>query len=204
MEIAEPLLYDFTTRPSMSEPSSVFFILFLVNNDPYSAVQKTHVALPFEVPGGWRQDFDSTVYFADLRVLNHHQEPDSFSTFSSVYNDSGLFGIYLVTDCQLLAIATPGQVTELELHRAKNATKSAVLMNLESRVYHNVTGDVICHGDKSVIKEGHKSFPSGHASWCFAGLAFLALYLSALVGVSRVDDYWHHWQDVFVGGLLGL
>ncbi|XP_068636560.1 lipid phosphate phosphatase 2-like isoform X2 [Aristolochia californica] len=95
-------------------------------------------------------------------------------------------------------------------------------------VYHNVTGNVICHGDESVIKEGHKSFPSGHTSWCFAGLAFLALYLSgkirafdrrghvaklcivflplliaSLVGVSRVDDYWHHWQDVFAGGLLG-
>ena len=28
-------------------------------------------------------------------------------------------------------------------------------------------GNVICHGDKSVIKEGHKSFPSGHASCKF-------------------------------------
>ncbi|WCJ25316.1 lipid phosphate phosphatase 3 [Euphorbia peplus] len=90
-------------------------------------------------------------------------------------------------------------------------------------------GDVICHGDESVIKEGHKSFPSGHTSWSFAGLGFLSLYLSGkiqvfdrkghvaklcivilpllfacLVGISRVDDYWHHWQDVFAGGLLGL
>ncbi|OMP04704.1 Phosphatidic acid phosphatase type 2/haloperoxidase [Corchorus olitorius] len=90
-------------------------------------------------------------------------------------------------------------------------------------------GNVICHGVKSVIKEGHKSFPSGHTSWSFAGLGFLSLYLSgkiqafdrrghvaklcivflpllvaALVGISRVDDYWHHWQDVFAGGLLGL
>uniref|UniRef100_A0A5B6YHS8 Putative Lipid phosphate phosphatase 2 isoform 1 n=1 Tax=Davidia involucrata TaxID=16924 RepID=A0A5B6YHS8_DAVIN len=81
----------------------------------------------------------------------------------------------------------------------------------------------------SVIKEGHKSFPSGHTSWSFAGLSFLAWYLSgkirvfdrrghvaklciiflpllvaALVGVSRVDDYWHHWQDVFAAGLLGM
>uniref|UniRef100_A0A5B7BE02 Putative lipid phosphate phosphatase 2 n=1 Tax=Davidia involucrata TaxID=16924 RepID=A0A5B7BE02_DAVIN len=90
-------------------------------------------------------------------------------------------------------------------------------------------GNVVCHGKDSVIKEGHKSFPSGHTSWSFAGLGFLSLYLSgkikafdrnghvaklcivflplllaSLVGVSRVDDYWHHWQDVFAGGLLGL
>ncbi|KAL2904770.1 Lipid phosphate phosphatase 2 [Bienertia sinuspersici] len=91
-------------------------------------------------------------------------------------------------------------------------------------VYNNVTGDVICTGFKNVIKEGHKSFPRS-----FAGLGFLAWYLSgkircfdrrghvaklclvftpillaAMVGVSRVDDYWHHWQDVFAGGLIGL
>ncbi|XP_052200050.1 lipid phosphate phosphatase 2-like isoform X2 [Diospyros lotus] len=96
-------------------------------------------------------------------------------------------------------------------------------------VFENVTRNVMCTGQKSVIKEGHKSFPSGHTSWSFAGLGFLSWYLSgkmrafdhrghvanlcivvlpllfaALVGVSRVDDYWHHWQDVFAGGLLGL
>lgn len=68
-----------------------------------------------------------------------------------------------------------------------------------------------------------------HYAGSFAGLAFLSLYLcgkirvfdrrghvaklcivflpllvAALVGISRVDDYWHHWQDVFAGGLLGL
>ncbi|KAL9427682.1 hypothetical protein AB3S75_029796 [Citrus x aurantiifolia] len=89
--------------------------------------------------------------------------------------------------------------------------------------------NVICHGDKHVVNEGHKSFPSGHTSWSFAGLGFLSLYISgkikafdrrghvaklclvflpllfaSLVGISRVDDYWHHWQDVFAGGLLGL
>ncbi|XP_060194578.1 lipid phosphate phosphatase 2-like isoform X1 [Lycium barbarum] len=94
---------------------------------------------------------------------------------------------------------------------------------------YNKWGDVVCHGDKNVIKEGHKSFPSGHTSWSFAGLGFLSLYLSgkiqvfdcrghvaklclvllplllaSLVAISRVDDYWHHWQDVFAGGLIGL
>ncbi|KAI4324672.1 hypothetical protein MLD38_030139 [Melastoma candidum] len=94
--------------------------------------------------------------------------------------------------------------------------------------FNPITKDVMCHGDKAVIKEGYKSFPSGHTSWSFAGLSYLAMYLSgkirafdrrghvaklcivlfpyllaALVGVSRVDDYWHHWQDVFTGALIG-
>ncbi|KAG2612796.1 lipid phosphate phosphatase 2-like [Panicum virgatum] len=95
--------------------------------------------------------------------------------------------------------------------------------------YDNVTREVICHGDPAVIKEGYKSFPSGHTSWSFAGLGFLSWYLAgkikafdrgghvaklcivamplllaAMVAVSRVDDYWHHWQDVFTAGVLGL
>ncbi|XP_031390238.1 lipid phosphate phosphatase 2-like isoform X2 [Punica granatum] len=90
-------------------------------------------------------------------------------------------------------------------------------------------GNVICHGENKVVDEGHRSFPSGHTSWSFAGLGFLSLYLAgkieafdrrghvaklcivflpllvaSLIGISRVDDYWHHWQDVFAGGLLGL
>ncbi|PKU69066.1 lipid phosphate phosphatase 2 [Dendrobium catenatum] len=96
-------------------------------------------------------------------------------------------------------------------------------------LYDDFTTSVICHGEKSVIKEGHKSFPSGHSSWSFAGLGFLAWYLAgkfrafnrrghvaklcivllpllcaSLIAISRVDDYWHHWQDVFAGGILGL
>lgn len=96
-------------------------------------------------------------------------------------------------------------------------------------VIDNTIGNVVCNGLKSDIKEGHKSFPSGHASWSFAGLGFLSWYLAGkirafdrrghvaklcivfapllaacLVAVSRVDDYRHHWQDVFAGGILGL
>lgn len=91
-----------------------------------------------------------------------------------------------------------------------------------------VTKDVVCHGDPKIIKEGYKSFPSGHSSWSFAGLTYLAWYMSGklrvfdrrghvaklcivlipvliaiLVGISRVDDYWHHWTDVFTGALIG-
>ncbi|GBG60520.1 hypothetical protein CBR_g5695 [Chara braunii] len=90
-------------------------------------------------------------------------------------------------------------------------------------------GNVWCTGSARVIKEGRKSFPSGHASWTSAGMSYLALYLAgrlhvfngngglwrlvvvlfpmlvtAVMCISRVSDYWHHWQDVTVGGLLGL
>ncbi|XP_062192599.1 putative lipid phosphate phosphatase 3, chloroplastic isoform X2 [Phragmites australis] len=96
------------------------------------------------------------------------------------------------------------------------------------QVYFLVTGDVICHGEKSFLTDGRKSFPSGHTSWSFAGLGFLSLYLSgkikvfdhqghvaklcivilplllaSLVGISRIDNYRHHWEDVFAGGLIG-
>ncbi|TYH61979.1 hypothetical protein ES332_D07G087200v1 [Gossypium tomentosum] len=30
-------------------------------------------------------------------------------------------------------------------------------------------------------------------------IVFLPLLVASLVGISRVDDYWHHWQDVFAG-----
>ncbi|KAG5415812.1 hypothetical protein IGI04_003379 [Brassica rapa subsp. trilocularis] len=87
---------------------------------------------------------------------------------------------------------------------------------------------MLYHGVKKIIKEGYKSFPSGHTSWSFAGLTFLACYLSGkikvfdrrghvaklclvflpilvavLIGISRVDDYWHHWTDVFAGTIIG-
>jgi len=34
-------------------------------------------------------------------------------------------------------------------------------------------------------------------------LVLLPLLVAALVGISRVDDYWHHWTDVFAGGIIG-
>jgi hypothetical protein len=36
------------------------------------------------------------------------------------------------------------------------------------QLYDQVTGDVICHGEKSFLKDGRKSFPSGHTSCKFA------------------------------------
>ena len=34
-------------------------------------------------------------------------------------------------------------------------------------------------------------------------IVFAPLLLALLVGLSRVDDYWHNWEDVFAGALIG-
>ena len=87
--------------------------------------------------------------------------------------------------------------------------------------------------DPSVVREGRKSFPSGHSSLAFSGWVYLALFLydflgaflppvgneggqvwtlfvatmptlgAVLVGCSRVSDYWHHPTDVMAGAALG-
>ena len=83
------------------------------------------------------------------------------------------------------------------------------------------------------VREGRKSFPSGHSSLAFSGWVYLALFLydflgaflppvgneggqvwtlfvatmptlgAVLVGCSRVSDYWHHPTDVMAGAALG-
>ncbi|CAK9865081.1 unnamed protein product [Sphagnum jensenii] len=93
----------------------------------------------------------------------------------------------------------------------------------------DATGNVKCSGDAATMREAYKSFPSGHTSWSFAGMGYLSMYLAGklsifdrqghswkvlpvilpllgavFVGVSRIDDYWHHWTDVFAGAILGL
>ncbi|XP_072979854.1 mitochondrial-processing peptidase subunit alpha-like [Typha angustifolia] len=173
LDIAEPLLSDLHRGHHVEVPKSTY-----AGGDfrHKAESEMTHVALAFEVPGGWHQEKDATVLtvlqtlmggggsFSSggpgkgmhsrlyLRVLNKYQQVQSFSAFSSIYNDTGLFGIHLTTGSdfvtkaidvaanELTTVATPGQVTELELNRAKNSTKSAVLMNLESRAI--VTEDI--------------------------------------------------------------
>jgi len=81
----------------------------------------------------------------------------------------------------------------------------------------------------SIVREGRKSFPSAHSSWSMSSLAYISFFLmgkmqvfsgttqfwkfivswvpivgAVAVGVTRINDYWHHWSDVVVGLILGI
>ncbi|KAF8682273.1 Acid phosphatase-like protein [Rhizoctonia solani] len=96
-------------------------------------------------------------------------------------------------------------------------------------VYGLVTADVCTTDNHERLKDGFRSFFSGHSSLTFAGLGFLSFYLAGkmhlfdqrghtgkawislapltgalLVAISRTMDYRHHWQDVLVGSIVGL
>lgn len=78
----------------------------------------------------------------------------------------------------------------------------------------------------TMLKEMRLSFPSGHSSFTFYTMVYIALYLQARMtykgstllrhflqflfimiawytGLSRISDYKHHWSDVLAGSVLG-
>ncbi|KAG8931424.1 hypothetical protein FRC02_002758 [Tulasnella sp. 418] len=96
-------------------------------------------------------------------------------------------------------------------------------------VFGLVDSSICTQTDENIMKDAFRSFVSGHSSLAFSGLGFLTFYLSGkmhlfdrrghalkswisltplvgatLIGISRTMDYRHHWQDVLIGGLLGL
>ncbi|XP_047044703.1 mitochondrial-processing peptidase subunit alpha-like [Lolium rigidum] len=188
VSIAEPLLSDLPAVKRHEEPKSVY-----VGGDYRCQADSptTHIALAFEVPGGWRQEKTAMIVtvlqmlmggggsfsvggpgkgmYSRLyrRVLNHYEQIESFSAFNSIYNNSGLFGIHAATSPdfastavdlaagELLEVATPGKVTQEQLDRAKEATKAAVLMNLESRIIasEDIGSQVLTYGERKPI--GH-------------------------------------------------
>lgn len=92
-----------------------------------------------------------------------------------------------------------------------------------------VTINVCKQRDGHVLRDGWRSFPSGHSSFSFAGLGFLAMFLAsqthalrprasmavvilclapllcaALIAISRLEDYRHGPLDVIGGSILGF
>ncbi|GJN14989.1 hypothetical protein PR202_gb01873 [Eleusine coracana subsp. coracana] len=186
VSIVEPLLSDLPNVKRPEEPKSVY-----VGGDYRCQADSlnTHIALAFEVPGGWNKERSAMIVTVlqmlmggggsfsaggpgkgmhsrlYLRILNKYEHIELFSAFNSVYNNSGLFGIYAVTSPdfsskavdlaagELLEIATPGKVSQEQLDRAKEATKAAILMNLESRTIatEDIGRQVLSYGERKPI-----------------------------------------------------
>ncbi|KAK6914806.1 Peptidase M16, C-terminal [Dillenia turbinata] len=187
VSLAEPLLSDFSSEAGPGEPKSKY-----VGGEYRCQADSpsTHVALAFEVPGGWHNEKDAAIatvlqmlmggggsFSAGgpgkgmhsrlyLRVLNAYPEIQSFSAFNSIYNNSGIFGIHATTDPtfaskavevaarELLEIATPRKVDLVQLNRAKESTKSAVLMNLESRMIESedIGRQILTYGERKPVE----------------------------------------------------
>lgn len=87
----------------------------------------------------------------------------------------------------------------------------------------------ICTGDPALLKDGFRSWPSGHSSSAFGGLFYLSLWVAGklhvmdnrgevwktllvmvpilgamLIAVSRIMDARHHPFDVITGSILGV
>ncbi|KAI9834039.1 MAG: hypothetical protein M1819_003324 [Sarea resinae] len=92
-----------------------------------------------------------------------------------------------------------------------------------------VTFEVCTETNHHLLHDGWRSFPSGHSSFAFSGLGYLAMFLAgqlqvfrprtdlarvlvalapllgaALIAISRCEDYRHDVYDVTTGSLLGL
>ncbi|KAE9252504.1 hypothetical protein PF002_g2296 [Phytophthora fragariae] len=81
---------------------------------------------------------------------------------------------------------------------------------------HDVVWDGVTNlcTDPAGEKEGRKSFPSGHASFAWATMLILTLYLlgrsrlnfclAAWISITRCIDNWHNYSDILAGSVIGV
>ncbi|KAJ8766713.1 hypothetical protein K2173_005324 [Erythroxylum novogranatense] len=101
-----------------------------------------------------------------LRVLNEYPQIESFIAFNEIYNHTSIFGIQGSTGSyfaekaidiavnELIQVATPGAVDPVQLSRAKQSTKSAILMNLESRMIasEDMGRQILTYGERKPVE----------------------------------------------------
>ncbi|KAJ9183874.1 hypothetical protein P3X46_007674 [Hevea brasiliensis] len=101
-----------------------------------------------------------------LRVLNEYPQIQSFTAFSNIYDRTGIFGIQATTGSdfaskaidlaanELIAVASPGAVDPVQLARAKQSTRSAILMNLESRMIasEDIGRQILTYGERKPLE----------------------------------------------------
>ncbi|KAL3697646.1 hypothetical protein R1sor_011722 [Riccia sorocarpa] len=181
--IAEPLLSDMQAVSPAPPPKTEY-----VGGDWRQAADspRTHVAIAFEVPGGWRNEKDTyalTVLQTLLggggsfsaggpgkgmysrlysRVLNKYEEVQSFTAFNSVYNDTGLFGIHGTSSSefvpQLVDIATKEMLTVATPGTVTEAELNRAKNSTISAVLMNLESRVVVTEDigRQILTYGHR------------------------------------------------
>ncbi|KAL1547704.1 mitochondrial processing peptidase [Salvia divinorum] len=101
----------------------------------------------------------------DRGPLKEHPQIRSCSAFSSIYMHTGLFGIQVTAETksapeamdivcrELTALTSP--VDKVKLNRAKQAAKSAILMNLESRTVasEDIGKQILTYGERKPVEQ---------------------------------------------------
>lgn len=183
--LARPLLEG--VAPGGGKPSPSEYIggdFRTTTSDPTS-----HAILAFEVPGGWhdmKTSISATVLQFLLggggsfssggpgkgmhsrlytRVLNQHGWVRNATAFSSLYNESGIAGIYIETDSNRIEAGVDVACKELqsltkdvpaaELERAKKGALATVLSSLESRaiVAEDIGRQILTYGSRKPVAE---------------------------------------------------
>lgn len=183
---AEPLLSQVPSDASIPEPPSQY-----IGGDwrQFAAGPLTHGVLAFEYAGGWN-DMKGSVVTTVLqyllggggsfsaggpgkgmhsrlytRVLNQYHWMHNCTAVTSIYNNSGIVGIFASAESthgeDMVAVmckemeAVAQDLTEEEVERAKSAAASSVLMNLESRavVSEDIGRQILTYGHRKPISE---------------------------------------------------
>lgn len=134
VDIAAPLLSDLPKVSPVHKPKSAY-----TGGDFRHKTDSeiTHVALAFEVPGGWHQGKTAVIMkviqtlmgggasFSNggpgkgmqsrlyLQVMTEYDWMQSISSFSTVYDDTGLFGIHFAAPSDFVAEAVDIAIREL-------------------------------------------------------------------------------------------
>ncbi|KAF9901321.1 hypothetical protein EC991_006277 [Linnemannia zychae] len=150
----------------------------------------------------------------------------------SVYDfHNGLLGLLL--SVLLTTIFTQVIKVSVGKHRPDFLARCVPMLNgaplVHDRPLQLWSIDVCTQTDKHTLKDGMRSFPSGHSSTAFAGLVYLALWMGGkmhvfdrkgyslkpvllfmpilaaiLIAISRVQDYRHSATDVTWGAIIGI
>ncbi|XP_053995310.1 putative phosphatidate phosphatase isoform X2 [Hylaeus anthracinus] len=145
--------------------------------------------------------------------------------FSNAFHKIGIFGFGAVMTVFLTDTAKY-TIGRLRPHFMMLCVPNVNCSLIENR--HRYIEDFTCTATTSpkLLKDVRLSFPSGHSSFAFYTMIYLALYfqlritwkgskllkhflqficllLAWFTALSRVSDYKHHWSDVLAGGTLG-